>query len=224
VDRVSAVIGMVTFVATLLMAPSIANGILLGVALTVLHYLIRVMKPRAEIVSRKKDGTLGGIRARNLQPLSRAFVPVRFDGSLSFINVAYFEDIILEAHSEFPQAKAILVVSSGINEIDASGEEKIREIAKRLGKVGVTLMFSGLKNQVMQVFINSGLVEALGRESFFTDKESALQALSESYGTSHELPAPVRGKSVRRSALPDIGGDRTRAKSAVILNEGDARA
>jgi len=192
VDRVSAVIGMVTFVATLLMAPSIANGILLGVALTVLHYLIRVMKPRAEIVSRKKDGTLGGIRAHNLQPLSRAFVPVRFDGSLSFINVAYFEDIILEAHSEFPQAKAILVVSSGINEIDASGEEKIREIAKRLRKVGVTLMFSGLKNQVMQVFINSGLVEALGRESFFTDKETALQALSESYETSDELPAPAR--------------------------------
>ena len=183
VDRVSAVIGVVTFVATLLMAPSIANGILLGVALTVLHYLIRIMKPRAEIVSRKLDGTLGGIRAHNLRPLSETFVPVRFDGSLSFINVAYFEDIILEAHSEFPRAKAILVVSSGINDIDASGEEKVREVAKRLRKVGVTLMFSGLKHQVMQIFVRSGLVEELGREAFFIDKQTALQTLSERYGT-----------------------------------------
>jgi MFS superfamily sulfate permease-like transporter len=201
IDRVSAAIGIVTFVATLLMAPSIANGILLGVALTVLHYLIRIMKPRAEIVARKVDGTLGGIRAHGLQPVSETFVPVRFDGSLSFINVAYFEDIILEAHSEFPRAKAILVVSSGINEIDASGEEKVREVTKRLRKVGVTLMFSGLKHQVMQVFVRSGLVEELGREAFFADKETALQTLSERYGTinaphsddvsEHRSPSPA---------------------------------
>jgi MFS superfamily sulfate permease-like transporter len=183
VDRVSAVIGIVTFVATLMMAPSIANGILLGVALTVLHYLIRIMKPRAEIVARKADGTLGGIRAHGLKPLSESFVPVRFDGSLSFINVAYFEDIILEAHCKFPRAKAILVVSSGINDIDASGEEKVREVAKRLSEVGVTLMFSGLKHQVMQVFARSGLVEELGQDAFFADKQSALQTLSERYGT-----------------------------------------
>ncbi|MET0068058.1 MAG: SulP family inorganic anion transporter [Candidatus Thiodiazotropha sp.] len=189
VDRVSALIGIITFVATLLMAPSIANGILLGVALTVLHYLIRVMKPRAEIVSRKRDGTLGGIRAHNLQPLSHNFVPVRFDGSLSFINVAYFEDIILEANSQFPKARAILVVASGINEIDASGEEKVREIAERLGKVGVKLMFSGLKHQVMQVFISSGLVDVLGDDAFFTDKQTALQSLSKSYGVLSEDPS-----------------------------------
>ncbi len=106
------------------MAPAIANGILLGIGLTVLHFLIRTMKPRVEVVSRKADGTLGGIRAHHLKPISERFVPVRFDGSLTFINVAYFEDMILEAHAEFPQAKSILVIGSGINEIDASGEEK----------------------------------------------------------------------------------------------------
>ncbi len=182
VDRVSASIGIITFVATLLMAPSIANGILLGVALTVLHYLIRVMKPRAEIVSRKADGTLGGIRAHGLEPLSESFVPVRFDGSLSFINVAYFEDIILEAHSEYPNAQVILVVASGINDIDASGEEKIREIAKRLRDVGVTLVFSSLKHQVWKVLVRSGLVEELGMDCFYPDKQTALKTLCQRYG------------------------------------------
>jgi MFS superfamily sulfate permease-like transporter len=108
VDRVGAVIGIMTFIATLIMAPSIANGILLGVALTVIHYLIRTMKPRAEIVSYKPDGTLGGIASHNLTPISDQFVPVRFDGSLTFANVAYFEDIILKALRKFPDAKAIV--------------------------------------------------------------------------------------------------------------------
>lgn len=179
VDRVGAMIGVITFVATLLMAPAIANGILLGIGLTVLHFLIRTMKPRAEIVSRKMDGTLGGIRAHQLKPMSQHFIPVRFDGSLSFINVAYFEDIILEAHADYPQAKSILVIGSGINEIDASGEEKIREVAKRLNDVGVKLVFSGLKHQVLEVMQKSGLVDELGQDAFFSDKETALNILSE---------------------------------------------
>ncbi|HSH30017.1 MAG TPA: SulP family inorganic anion transporter, partial [Thiohalobacter sp.] len=197
IDRVGAVIGGITFIATLLMAPDIANGILLGVVLTVLHYLIRTMRPRAEIVSRKADGTLGGIEAHRLQPLSQDFVPVRFDGSLTFINVAYFEDIILEAHREFPRACAVLVVGSGINEIDASGEDRIHEVARRLREVGVGLCFSGLKHQVMQALEKSGLVDELGREAFFPDKETALEMLQERCAGAAERagtePRPGRG-------------------------------
>lgn len=181
VDRISASIGVITFVATLLMAPAIANGILLGIALTVLHYLVRIMRPRVEIVSRKNDGTLGGIRAHKLEPMSEFFVPVRFDGSLTFINVAYFEDMILEALSDFPKARAILVIGSSINEIDASGEEKVREIARRLKDADVQLMFSGLKHQVMQVMQSSGLVDELGKDAFFADKQTALEALEQRF-------------------------------------------
>jgi MFS superfamily sulfate permease-like transporter len=199
VDRISASIGIITFCATLLMAPAIANGILLGIALTVLHYLIRIMRPRAEIVGRKKDGTLGGIEAHKLEPISEFFVPVRFDGSLTFINVAYFEDMILEALSDFPKARTILVIGSSINEIDASGEEKVREIAHRLKDSDVQLIFSGLKHQVMQVMQSSGLVDELGKDAFFSDKQSALEALERQYDRSLvDLPkrdgrSPYRG-------------------------------
>lgn len=182
-DRVSATIGVITFFATLLMAPSIANGILLGVVLTVLHYLVRIMKPRSEIVCRKADGTLGGMKAHGLESISENFVPVRFDGSLTFINVAYFEDIILEARSKYPHARAILVIGSGINEIDASGEEKVREIAERLCEEGVELIFSGLKHQVKSILEQCGIVESLGENAFYKNKEAALDALLERFGT-----------------------------------------
>lgn len=188
VDRVSSVIGIVTFFATLIMAPSIANGILLGVALTVLHYLIQTMRPRAEVVSRKLDGTLGGIRAHGLKPISELYVPVRFDGSLTFINVAYFEDIILEAQREFPRARVIMVIGSGINEIDASGEEKIREIYYRLKKAGIELVFTSLKFQVMQVMVRSGLVKEFGMDAFYPNKQGALESMLERFKTPEDAP------------------------------------
>jgi MFS superfamily sulfate permease-like transporter len=198
VDRIGALTGVVTFVATLVMAPAIANGILLGVSLTVLDFLIRTMKPRAEIVARKPDGTLGGIRANRLEPLSEHFVPVRFDGSLTFVNVAYFEDIILEAKADFPKATAILVVGSGINDIDASGEEKIREVADRLRKVGVKLMFSGLKHQVRRLLESGGVVDQLGKDAFFSDKETALRWLLKTYADAAD----------RAPGQPEMAGNR----------------
>ncbi|TNF36545.1 MAG: STAS domain-containing protein [Gammaproteobacteria bacterium] len=208
VERVGAVIGIVTFLATLLMAPSIANGILLGVALTVLHYLIRTMQPRAAIVSRKPDGTLGGIRVHGLKPISEFYVPVRFDGALTFINVAYFEDMILEAERDFPHAQAILVIGSGINEMDASGEEKVREIAERLHHLGVCLLFSGLKHQVMQVFEKSGLVKMLGQEAFFPDKETALKVLAQRYGKTNYDGEYTMEQRMERVHFPGGRGDK----------------
>ena len=44
-------------------------------------------------------------------------------------------------------------------------------------EVGVNLVFSGLKYQVQQVMQKSGLVDLLGPDSFFSDKETALEAL-----------------------------------------------
>lgn len=178
VEPMGALIGVITFVSTLVMAPAIANGILVGVVLTVGYHLFRRMKPRAEIVGRKPDGSLGGVATHGLAPLSRNFVPVRFDGELTFINVAYFEDVILGARADYPEARVILVIGSGINEIDASGEETLRELATRLREAGVELMFSGLKHQVMAALERSGLVGELGREKFFASKQAALQALS----------------------------------------------
>ena len=181
VERPAAIIGIVTFVATLLMAPDLANGILIGVVLTVIWYLVRTMRPRAEIVSRRPDGSLGGIKAHNLEPLSTQFVPVRFDGSLTFANVSYFEDIILEALSDFPDARTVLIVGSGINAIDSTGAETVRELAQRLQGRGVQLTFSSLKQQVREVFESGGLVDLIGEENFFLDKETALRQLEAAY-------------------------------------------
>lgn len=177
VQRGDAAIGLITFVGTLAMAPAIANGIVLGIALTVVVFLLRAMKPRAEILGMTADGVLAGLDTHGLKPVSESVVPIRFDGSLLFANVAYFEDIILEARARFPKAKTILIVGSSINRIDASGEEKIRDVAQTLKEAGVVLAFSGLKQQIRIAFDAGGLTELLGRENLYVTKEHALRVL-----------------------------------------------
>ena len=181
VDRPSAVIGVLTFVATLAMAPSIANGVLIGVSLTVLLLLVRQMKPRAALLGLLPDGSMSDITTRAPAPISKYFVTVRYDGSLDFLNAAHFEEVILQALVAYPESRTILVIGSGINSLDASGEEKIREIAQSMKEANVTLAFSSLKQQVREKFDRAGLKDLLGEENLFMTRESAIKILQERF-------------------------------------------
>lgn len=175
VQRSDAVAGLVTFVATLGFAPDIADGILIGMALTAALFLLRTMKPRAAVLGLRADGSLAGIDSTAIEPLGQHFTALRFDRSLNYLNVAAFEDSVLEVLARDPQVRGILVIASGINEIDASGADKVRELAQRLRQQRVILMFSSLKAQVADAFGRAGLIELLGPDNVFPSKEVAVE-------------------------------------------------
>jgi sulfate permease, SulP family len=106
---------------------------------------------------------------------------MRFDASLVFINAAYFEEALMNALSQFSDARALLVVGNGINRIDASGEEKLRALTQDLRAAGVTLMLAGLKKPVREAINRAGLDQIIGHENLFASKESALTALEQIY-------------------------------------------
>ncbi len=173
---------LVTFAATLAFAPHLDMGILFGAVVAIALFLHRRMRPRGEILGQHPDGVLGGLDTHGLAPISRTVVPVRFDGELTFVNVSYFEDMMLEAVRRFPEAKAILLIGSSINEIDVSGEEKLADIARRLEQGGVKLYLSGLKKQVLEVLERADIHKTLPPERIFRSKEQALKTLLEQYG------------------------------------------
>ena len=191
-SRHDGVAAIVTFVATLAFAPHLDNGILVGAGLAVGLYLYRTMTPRVAILGRHPDGSLRDAKVHNL-PASDMVTAVRFDGSLYFANVAYFEDAILEAVARNPKAKNLLVVGNGINELDASGEEVMRHVVERLRAGGVTVVFSGLKKQVVDVMRQTGLLDYVGEARLFPTAEMALEAI---YAESPEQDAlsPLRRK------------------------------
>ncbi len=177
VRRVDGVVGFATFFTTLLMAPQLADGVLVGVALTVLMFLAGTMKPRSEVLGRTIHGTLAGAATHDLAPISEDYVALRFDASLVFINAAYFEQAILKALSQFPNASALVIVGNGINRIDATGEEKLRALTHDLKAAGVTLMLAGLKRPVREALDRAGLVEVIGADNIFASKDIAVRTL-----------------------------------------------
>ncbi len=172
----------VTFVSTLAFAPHLDKGIMVGGGLALGLYLYRTMSPRVAILGRYKDGTLRDLRVNPDLPTSKHVVAIRFDGSLYFANVSYFEDAVLEAASKNPEAKYILVVGDAINQLDASGEEVIHHLVERLKSAGVTLVFSGLKKQVLDVMRATGLYDTIGQDKIFATVDQAIAAIYEQLG------------------------------------------
>ena len=181
VRRSDGIVGLITFLATLVMAPQLASGVLVGVVLTILLFLLGTMQPRSEVLGRTRDGTLAGAASHDLAPISEHYVVLRFDASLVFINSAFFEQAVMKSISQFPRTKAVLVIGTGINRIDATGEEKLRALATDLKAAGIVLMLSGLKKQVKDALARANLDEVIGQENLFPNKEIALKALAARY-------------------------------------------
>lgn len=167
---------VVTFFATLFFAPNLDLGVLVGAGLAIILYISRTMKPRVLILGRHADGTLRDAKLNQL-PTSENIVALRFDGCLFFGNVPYFEDAILEVMADNPKAKYLLLLGDGINQLDASGEELIRHLVKRLRENGITMAFCGMKKQVLDVMQATGLYGFIEEENFFRNEDIALEAL-----------------------------------------------
>ena len=174
-DGIAAV---VTFVATLAFAPNIQIGILTGIMLSLALLLYRLMRPRVVIqLGLHEDGTLRDAQRLQLPELHPELGAMRFDGSLIFVNVSYFEDAVIQLERANLRLKYLLVAAGGINTIDASGIEMLSNLVERLRASGVTLALSGAKQQVLVVMDRTGLTQKIGTQNIFPTDRLALDAL-----------------------------------------------
>lgn len=192
-SRADGMVAAITFAVTLLAAPHLDKGILTGAALAVLLYLLRTMKPRVAELGRHPDGALRDIRVHPGLPTSPEVIALRFDDALYFANAAFFEDHVLEAVANKPQARVLLIVGGGVNQIDASGEEVVRHLVERLRASGITVVFCGLKKQVLDVMHRTGLDALIGADNIFPHEDQALAAIYRRLGRDGrgELLAPL---------------------------------
>lgn len=188
--RGDGVVAVVSFLLTLAFAPHLDKGILVGAGLALIMYLYRTMQPRIVVLARHADGTLRDAEMFGLKPCENITV-IRFDGSLYFANTSYFEDKVQERIATKPELKYVIVIGEGINQVDATGEEMLSHLAERLDKAGIQLLFTGLKKQVMDVFVRTGLYQRLGAERFFRTEDQALDHAWKALGHNHEVECPL---------------------------------
>ena len=171
-------IGVISFVCTLAFAPHLDKGIMIGVALALLLYLLRVMKPQIAMLSMHPDGTYRASRIHNLAKCKHIAV-IRYNGSIFFTNVNYLEEKILQVIETMPELRHILVVGNGINELDASGEDMVSLLVERVREAGIEISFSGLNDHVLDVMKRTYLLEKIGEDHIYRNATRAIESIIE---------------------------------------------
>jgi len=185
-SRADGIVALVTFLVTLIAAPHLDKGVMVGALLAIGLYLHRTMSPRVAILGRFEDGTLRDVHVRSNLITSDHVTVVRFDGSLYFADVSHFEDAVLGAVAEHKNSRYLLVVCDAINFMDSSGEEMLQHLVLQLREAGVVLLFSGLKKQVLDVMRATGLYKLIGDDNIFATECQALKEIARRLGTAAE--------------------------------------
>jgi SulP family sulfate permease len=178
-SRQDGIAAATTFLATLLFAPNIQYGILLGIILALALFLFRTMKPRIVLLGLDENGELQNAEKYSLPQFHPQVVAIRFDGQLYFANVNYFEESILFLISNDADIKYVMVDASGINGLDASGVAMLRELVSRLKGNGISLIFYNIKSQVLEVMQRSGLHDDIQQKNIFPSERIAVKDINE---------------------------------------------
>ncbi len=197
-NRLDGVVGVLTFVVTLVLAPELEWGIATGVILSLGAYLYRTMRPRVLELAPHPDGALRDARRYELRTCRHLGV-VSFEGPLNFASAAYLEDEILARVADKPGLRQMLIAGNGISEMDASGEETLHHIVDNLHSGGCEVSFSGLPDAVLDVLRRSRLYQHIGPSHFFATRALALSELyTDAHAGSNEPDCPFQ------QAMPSV--------------------
>jgi SulP family sulfate permease len=174
-------ISIISFVATLALAPHLHLGIMIGLVLSLLVFLYKSMRPTVVSLARTADQALRCVTTHGLKECAHIAM-VRFDGPLFFANSSYLEDKMMEIMRTKKELKHIILVSNGINDIDASGEEALSLLVDRIRSAGVDISLSGVNEAVMTVLRRTHLPEKIGESHIFATMEKAIDSV---HGDAH---------------------------------------
>ncbi len=180
-----------SFVCTLAFAPHLDKGIMIGVVLSLIFYLYRNMKPKVSLLALHPDASYRYVDRHGLRQCKHIAM-IRFDGSLFFANTSYLEDQVLERVAAMPELRHVLVVSNGINWIDASGEEGLSRLVDRIRDAGYEISFSGLNDEVLDVMRRTHLYDKIGEENIFPTQSIAINSIhARAHEGSDEMECPL---------------------------------
>ena len=151
----------------------IMEGVLLGVAVSLLVLIRRVTRPGTAVIGRMPDKE--SYRDIELYPQAET-VPglliYRFDSALIFSNADFFEKeirrhIIEQTAATGVPVQRVLINAETMNDIDTTGTDHITDLQESLEKDGIELAFAKVKDPVREMMRMSGAEEAIGADNFY---------------------------------------------------------
>jgi SulP family sulfate permease len=101
---------------------------------------------------------------------------VRIDAALSFVNATQVKKLLLGLAEAGPPT-ALVVDASGINDLDATGADMLREVITELDERHVPLHLTDVKGPVRDVLRRAGIWDGLGAR-IHTSTNDAVESIS----------------------------------------------
>jgi MFS superfamily sulfate permease-like transporter len=175
-QRLDGIIAVITFVCTLVFAPHLDKGIMVGVVLSLVVFLYKVMRPTVTVLARTEDAALRCATTHGLRECEHIAL-IRFDAPLFFANASYLEDQVSERIRAKKNLRHIVIVAAGINDIDASGEETLSLLVDRIRSAGIDVSLCGVNEKVMKVVRRTHLDAKIGMDHLYPTVEQAVDAI-----------------------------------------------
>ena len=167
-------VGLLTFIMTLIFAPHLENGIAFGIIMSLGLFLYRTMEPNFTELSVQKGSIIASRFIDDTAEVSNAVKIAKWSGSLYFANAAYFETKLLELISNNEELKYIIVDVASIVQVDASGEQVLRNLVESCSDSGVEILFARTDRLEAELY-RSGFKKRFGENRFFDLRADALK-------------------------------------------------
>jgi SulP family sulfate permease len=160
----------------------IMQGVLLGVAVSLLVLIRRVTRPGTAVIGRMPDKE--SYRDIELYPEAET-VPglliYRFDSALIFSNADFFEKEIRRHIAEQTAAtgvpvQRVLINAETMNDIDTTGTDHLIDLYESLEKDGIDLALAKVKDPVRDMMRRAGAEDAISAENFHGSVDEGVRA------------------------------------------------
>lgn len=158
----------------------VLSGVVIAIAGTLLHVLLKEMRPRDAVLGRipGRPGFYKLHRAANAEPLPGMML-FMVQGSILFFNADYVRERFETVAGEAPPGTAWLVLdASAVAQIDSTAAAMLRQLRAELAETGLTLAVAELHKEPREILQRAGLFDGPDATIAFEDLEDAVRMLS----------------------------------------------
>ncbi|MBN2732841.1 MAG: sulfate permease [Balneolaceae bacterium] len=167
-------VAIFTFFTTLFIG--IQEGILLGVAASLLGVLLRASRPNIAVLGHVNNSRIYRDVSRFPEAKQvEGILTIRFDASFSFNNADYLKEYVIDKSEESDRKISHVVIDGmSINDLDTTALEALHMVVQSLSDLDIELHFAGLKGPIRDVMLRSGLARKMGGSHFHLTPHEAV--------------------------------------------------
>jgi MFS superfamily sulfate permease-like transporter len=164
--------------AAVVVGAGVEQGIILAMVLSVVIHLRHSYQPRNGVLTSIGQRAWAPVPEHGPAPqLLPGLVLYRFNASLYYANASRFaEDVRAITAPAEPPLSTLCIDAAGIDDIDYTGMETLRELITQAQRDGVTIIFAELSDNVRDQLARAGIIDLVGADAIYNRIREAVEA------------------------------------------------